>query len=135
LGEALCAPAWAKHIGIRPTATAREYLKNTATHIESAERPSFEYRITVWNSAEGWAKFSFIRTRPWRNDLGGEAMAWMSGQLSREACDGRAVKWWFPGRYFGLHHKNRALEEWKRTHGPGRSRSGSGDSKRSESER
>ena len=32
---------------------------------------------------------------------------------------GRAVKWWFPGRYFGLHHKNRALEEWKRTHGPG----------------
>ena len=29
---------------------------------------------------------------------------------------GRAVKWWFPGRYFGLHHKNRALEEWKRSH-------------------
>lgn len=28
---------------------------------------------------------------------------------------GRAVKWWFPGRYFGLPHKNRALEEWKRT--------------------
>ena len=27
---------------------------------------------------------------------------------------GRAVKWWFPGRYFGLHHKNRGLEEWKR---------------------
>jgi hypothetical protein len=24
------------------------------------------------------------------------------------------VKWWFPGRYFGLDHKNRALEEWKR---------------------
>src|ERR1700694_2001291 len=20
---------------------------------------------------------------------------------------GRAVKWWFPGRYFGVHHKNR----------------------------
>ena len=27
-----------------------------------------------------------------------------------------AVKWWFPGRYFGLHHKSRALEEWKRSH-------------------
>jgi hypothetical protein len=32
---------------------------------------------------------------------------------------GRAVKWWFPGRYFGLHHKNRALEEWKRKQGEG----------------
>lgn len=27
---------------------------------------------------------------------------------------GRAVKWWFPARYFGLHHKNREIEEWKR---------------------
>jgi hypothetical protein len=27
---------------------------------------------------------------------------------------GRAVKWWFPARFFGLHHKNRALAEWKR---------------------
>ena len=26
---------------------------------------------------------------------------------------GRAVKWWFSGRLVGLHHKNRALEEWK----------------------
>ena len=26
---------------------------------------------------------------------------------------GRAVKWWFPARYFGLRHKNRELEEWK----------------------
>jgi hypothetical protein len=32
----------------------------------------------------------------------------------RRTALGRAVKWWFPGRYFGLHHKNRALEEWKR---------------------
>lgn len=31
----------------------------------------------------------------------------------RRTALGRAVKWWFPGRYFGLHHKNRALEEWK----------------------
>jgi hypothetical protein len=28
---------------------------------------------------------------------------------------GRAVKWWFPGRYFGLPHKHTALEEWKRS--------------------
>jgi len=27
---------------------------------------------------------------------------------------GRAIKWWFPGRYFGLHHKNRGLADWKR---------------------
>jgi hypothetical protein len=27
---------------------------------------------------------------------------------------GRAVKWWFPARFFGLHHRNRALAEWKR---------------------
>jgi hypothetical protein len=32
----------------------------------------------------------------------------------RRTALGRAVKWWFPARYFGLHHKNRALEEWKR---------------------
>jgi hypothetical protein len=29
----------------------------------------------------------------------------------RSTALGRAVKWWFPGRYFGLHHKNSALEE------------------------
>jgi catechol 2,3-dioxygenase-like lactoylglutathione lyase family enzyme len=33
----------------------------------------------------------------------------------RRTALGRAVKWWFPARYFGLHHKNRALEEWKRS--------------------
>src|SRR5438046_4153774 len=33
----------------------------------------------------------------------------------RRTALGRAVKWWFPGRYFGLHHKNRALEAWKRS--------------------
>jgi catechol 2,3-dioxygenase-like lactoylglutathione lyase family enzyme len=31
----------------------------------------------------------------------------------RRTALGRAVKWWFPGRYFALQHKNRALEEWK----------------------
>jgi hypothetical protein len=33
---------------------------------------------------------------------------------------GRAIKWWIPGRllaYVGIHHRNRELEEWKRTHG------------------
>jgi len=36
---------------------------------------------------------------------------------------GRAVKWWFPARYFGLQHKNHVFDdmtddqirEWKRT--------------------
>lgn len=37
----------------------------------------------------------------------------------RRSALGRAVKWWFPGRYFGFHHKNRALEEWKRSQHPG----------------
>jgi len=32
---------------------------------------------------------------------------------------GRAVKWWFPGKYFGLHHKNRALEARKLSQAPG----------------
>ena len=31
----------------------------------------------------------------------------------------RLVKWWFPGRYVGLHHKNRAREAWKRIQPPG----------------
>lgn len=30
---------------------------------------------------------------------------------------GRAVKWWFPGHYFGLHHKNAEIEAWKRPRG------------------
>jgi hypothetical protein len=34
----------------------------------------------------------------------------------RRTAVGRAVKWWFPGRYFGLHHENAALEQWKRDH-------------------
>jgi len=32
---------------------------------------------------------------------------------------GRAVKWWFPARYFGVHHKNTRLAEWKRSQSPG----------------
>ena len=37
----------------------------------------------------------------------------------RRTAVGRALKWWFPGRYFGLHHKNAALEEWQRKHPDG----------------
>lgn len=37
----------------------------------------------------------------------------------RRTAVGRAVKWWFPGRYFGLHHKNSRLDEWKRNRPPG----------------
>lgn len=44
---------------------------------------------------------------------------------------GRAIKWWFPGRYVGL-HKNRALEAWKRSKQPARYRNGSGVSKRAD---
>jgi hypothetical protein len=40
----------------------------------------------------------------------------------RRTALGRAVKWWFPARYFGLHHKNHVFDgmtedqirEWKR---------------------
>ncbi|MHB8470778.1 MAG: hypothetical protein ACYDCH_13650 [Gaiellaceae bacterium] len=31
----------------------------------------------------------------------------------RRTALGRAVTWWFPGRYFGLRHKNAELERWK----------------------
>jgi hypothetical protein len=37
----------------------------------------------------------------------------------RRTAVGRAVKWWFPARYFGIHHKNDALEAWKRAHPDG----------------
>jgi hypothetical protein len=37
----------------------------------------------------------------------------------RRTALGRAVKWWFPARYFGLHHKNRELEQWKQSRPPG----------------
>jgi hypothetical protein len=40
----------------------------------------------------------------------------------RRTAIGRAVKWWFPARWFGIHHKNRGFDgmtedeirEWKR---------------------
>lgn len=32
----------------------------------------------------------------------------------RSTALGRAFRWWFPARYFGLQHKNAALEQWKR---------------------
>ena len=42
----------------------------------------------------------------------------------RRTVIGRAVKWWFPARYFGLHHKNEMfagmsdaeIREFKRGH-------------------
>jgi hypothetical protein len=35
----------------------------------------------------------------------------------RRTALGRAVKWWFPGRLFGLHHKGPwRSAEWKREH-------------------
>jgi hypothetical protein len=80
---------------------------------------------------------SFIRTAPTRPALPVPARGTLSA-VARSlvqkvhnprgrtcACDpdcwcrrtalGRLVKWWFPGRWFGLHHKNRALEDWKRS--------------------
>ena len=33
----------------------------------------------------------------------------------RRTTLGRVFRWWFPARFFGLHHRNAALEEWKRT--------------------
>jgi len=32
----------------------------------------------------------------------------------RRTALGRVVKWWFNGRYFGLHHKGGGSAEWKR---------------------
>src|SRR5581483_10958213 len=38
----------------------------------------------------------------------------------RRTALGRAVKWWFPGRLFGLKHKGRwNTPEWKRAHNLG----------------
>ena len=33
----------------------------------------------------------------------------------RRTAIGRAVKWWFPGRCFGLYHKSRGLAAWNQT--------------------
>jgi hypothetical protein len=39
----------------------------------------------------------------------------------RRTALGRAVRWWFPGRYLGLHHKSQATAgDWKGRHGPTR---------------
>jgi uncharacterized glyoxalase superfamily protein PhnB len=37
----------------------------------------------------------------------------------RRTAVGRLVRWWFPARYFGVQHKNTALQRWKREN-PGR---------------
>ena len=33
----------------------------------------------------------------------------------RRTALGRLCKWWFPARKLGLHHKSRALEDWKQS--------------------
>ncbi len=30
---------------------------------------------------------------------------------------GRAFRWWFPGRYFGMPHKSRGSDGWKQAQG------------------
>ena len=37
----------------------------------------------------------------------------------RRTALGRAVKWWFSGRSFGLRHKSTRLDVWKRSQPPG----------------
>ena len=32
----------------------------------------------------------------------------------RRTAVGRAIKWWSPARFIGLHHKSSATAEWKR---------------------
>ncbi len=32
----------------------------------------------------------------------------------RRTAVGRGVKWWFPARFVGIHHKSRVTAEWKR---------------------
>ncbi|MFL6016533.1 MAG: VOC family protein [Gaiellaceae bacterium] len=34
----------------------------------------------------------------------------------RRTTLGRAFRWWFPARWFGIQHKNATLQEWKRDH-------------------
>ena len=36
----------------------------------------------------------------------------------RRTAIGRAVRWWFPGRYFGLHHTS-VSPDWKRRQAEG----------------
>lgn len=38
----------------------------------------------------------------------------------RRTAVGRAVKWWFPARYFGIRHKGGVSVEWKQAHDPNR---------------
>lgn len=37
----------------------------------------------------------------------------------RSTALGRAVKWWFPARFFGIQHKKHALERWLHDHPDG----------------
>jgi hypothetical protein len=51
---------------------------------------------------------------PHGRDCGCDADCWC-----QRTAAGRVFRWWFPARFFGLHHKNRALEQWKLAHPEG----------------
>ena len=46
---------------------------------------------------------------PRNRECGCDADCWC-----RRTSVGRAVKWWFPARLFGVHHKSAATAQWKR---------------------
>ena len=62
---------------------------------------------------------------PHGHECGCDADCWC-----QRTAVGRAVKRWFPARYFGLRHKNHALEQWKLVHPTEIPRSGSAFSTR-----
>ncbi|GAB6987301.1 hypothetical protein JCM10369A_38270 [Nocardioides pyridinolyticus] len=49
------------------------------------------------------------RHNPRNRECGCDADCWC-----RRTAVGRAVKWWFPARLFGMQHKSSATEQWKR---------------------
>ena len=78
----------------------------------------------------GWAVVSDVSMVPWRARLDcvkQSVLERIHNPANRECgCDpdcwcrrttlGRAVKWWLPARLIGLHHKNDAVADWKRSH-------------------
>ena len=46
---------------------------------------------------------------PRNRECGCDADCWC-----RRKAVGRAVKWWFPARLFGMHHQSEATAQWKR---------------------
>lgn len=67
-----------------------------------------------------WPRISIVsRSRiqrvhnPRNHECGCDADCWC-----QRTTLGRAVKWWFPARLLGVHHKNAATAQWKRDHDP-----------------